>query len=64
MKTDSHYLYRNYPDSMQSIKGGSSVGQLNVIGYVDANMTTMPITPPSNKTDRNGAVPRVAFSVL
>ena len=57
-------FYRNYPDSMQSIKGGSSVGQLNVIGYVDANITTMPVTPSSNKVDRNNAVPRVAFSTL
>ena len=57
-------FYRNFSDDLQQIKGGSSAGQPNVIGYAVANMTTMPVTPPSNKVDRNGAVPRVAFTVL
>ena len=57
-------FYRSYSDSLQAIKGAVNAGQANIIGYAIANMTTMPITPPSNKTDRNGAVPRVAFSVL
>ena len=57
-------FYRSYSDSLQAIKGGSLAGQVNVIGYAAANMTTMPVTPPSNKVDRNNAVPRVAFSVL
>ena len=57
-------FYRNYSDSMQSIKGGTTAGVPNTIGYAIANMTTMPVTPPSNKVDRNNAVPRVAFSVL
>ena len=57
-------FYRNYSDGLQSIKGGTGVGQPNVIGYAIANMTTMPVTPPTNKVDRNGAVPRVTFSVL
>ena len=57
-------FYRNFSDDLQQIKGGSSAGQPNVIGYAIANMTTMPLTPPSNKVDRNGAVPRVAFTVL
>ena len=57
-------FYRSYSDSMQSIKGSTTAGVPNTIGYAIANMTTMPVTPPSNKVDRNGAVPRVAFSVL
>ena len=57
-------FYRNFSDDLQSIKGGTSAGQPNVVGYAIANMTTMPITPPTNKVDRSGAVPRVAFSVL
>ena len=57
-------FYRSYSDSLQAIKGAVNAGQANIIGYAIANMTTMPITPPSNKVDRNGAVPRVAFSVL
>lgn len=57
-------FYRSYSDSIQSIKGSATAGTPNTIGYAIANMTTMPITPPSNKVDRNGAVPRVAFSVL
>ena len=57
-------FYRNFSDDLQQIKGGSSAGQANTIGYAIANMTTMPITPPPNKVDRNGAVPRVAFSTL
>ena len=57
-------FYRNYSDSLQSIKGSPTAGTPNIIGYAIANMTTMPITPPSNKVDRNGIVPRVAFSVL
>ena len=57
-------FYRSYSDSLQSIKGSTTAGTPNTIGYAVANMTTMPITPPSNKVDRNGAVPRVAFSVL
>lgn len=55
---------RNYSDSSQSIKGSTTAGNPNTIGYAIANMTTMPVTPPSNKVDRNGAVPRVAFSTL
>ena len=57
-------FYRNYSDSLQAIKGAVNAGQANIIGYAVANMTTMPVTPPSNKVDRNGAVPRVAFSTL
>ena len=57
-------FFRNYSDSMQSIKGSTTAGVPNTIGYAIANMTTMPITPPSNKVDRNNAVPRVAFTVL
>ena len=57
-------FYRNFSDNLQSIKGGAVAGQANVIGYAVANMTTMPVTPPSNKVDRNGAVPRVAFTVI
>ena len=55
---------RSYSDSLQAIKGAVNAGQPNTIGYAIANMTTMPVTPPSNKVDRNGVVPRVAFSVL
>ena len=55
---------RSYSDSLQAIKGATNAGQANVIGYAVANMTTMPVTPPTNKVGRNGAVPRVAFSVL
>ncbi len=55
---------RSYSDSLQAIKGAVNAGQANIIGYAIANMTTMPVTPPSNKVDRNGAVPRVAFSTL
>ena len=57
-------FYRNFSDDLQQIKGASSAGQPNVIGYAAANMTTMPVTPPTNKVDRNNAVPRVAFTVL
>ena len=57
-------FYRSYSDSMQSIKGSTTAGTPNTIGYAIANMTTMPTTPPANKVDRNNAVPRVAFSVL
>ena len=57
-------FYRSYSDSMQSIKGSTTAGTPNTIGYAIANMTTMPVTPPANKVDRNSAVPRVAFSVL
>ena len=57
-------FYRNYSDDLQSIKGGTVAGQPNIIGYAAANMTTMPIIPPSNKVDRNNAVPRVAFTVI
>ena len=57
-------FYRNYSDDLQSIKGGTSAGQPNVIGYAVANMTTMSTTPPTNKVDRNNAVPRVAFTVI
>ena len=57
-------FYRNFSDDLQSIKGGALAGQANVIGYAAANMTTMPVTPPTNKVDRNGLVPRVAFSTL
>ena len=57
-------FYRNYSDSLQAIKGAVNAGQVNIIGYAVANMTAMPVTPPSNKVDRNGAVPRVAFSTL
>ena len=57
-------FYRNYSDSLQAIKGAVNAGQPNIIGYAAANMTTMPVTPPTNKVDRNGAVPRVAFSTL
>ena len=56
-------FYRNYQNSLQAIKGEVNAGLPNAIGYI-ANMTTMPVTPPSNKVDRNGAVPRVAFSTL
>ena len=55
---------RSYSDSLQAIKGAVNAGQANIIGYAIANMTTMQVTPPSNKVDRNGAVPRVAFSTL
>ena len=55
---------RSYSDSLQAIKGATNAGQANIIGYAIANMTTMPVTPPSNKVDRNSAVPRVAFSTL
>ena len=55
---------RSYSDSLQAIKGAVNAGQANIIGYAIANMTTMPVTPPSKKVDRNGAVPRVAFTVL
>ena len=55
---------RSYSDSLQAIKGAVNAGQANIIGYAIANMTTMPVTPPTNKVDRNGAVPRVAFSTL
>ena len=55
---------RSYSDSLQAIKGAVNAGSPNTIGYAIANMTTMPVTPPSNKVDRNGAVPRVAFSTL
>lgn len=57
-------FYRSYSDSLQAIKGAVNAGQANIIGYAIANMTTMPVTPPTNKVDRNGAVPRVAFTVL
>lgn len=57
-------FYRSYSDSMQSIKGSTTAGVPNTIGYAIANMTTMPTTPPVNKVDRNNAVPRVAFTVL
>ena len=57
-------FYRSYSDSLQAIKGAVNAGQANIIGYAIANMTTMPVTPPINKVDRNGAVPRVAFSTL
>ena len=57
-------FYRSYTDSLQAIKGAANAGQANIIGYAIANMTTMPVTPPSNKVNRNSAVPRVAFSVL
>ena len=57
-------FYRSYSDSLQAIKGATTAGQANIIGYSSANMTTMPVTPPTNKVDRNGAVPRVAFSTL
>ena len=57
-------FYRSYSDSLQAIKGAVNAGQANIIGYAIANMTTMPATPPTNKVDRNGAVPRVAFSTL
>ena len=57
-------FYRSYSDSLQAIKGSTTAGTPNTIGYAIANMTTMPVTPPSNKVDRNGAVPRVAFSTL
>lgn len=57
-------FYRSYSDSSQSIKGSTTAGTPNTIGYAVANMTTMPVTPPTNKVDRNGAVPRVAFTVL
>ena len=55
---------RSYSDSLQAIKGAVNAGQANIIGYAIANMTTMPVTPPTNKVDRNGSVPRVAFTVL
>lgn len=57
-------FYRSYSNSLQAIKGAVNAGQANIIGYDIANMTTMPVTPPSNKVDRNGAVPRVTFSTL
>ncbi len=57
-------FYRSYSDSSQSIKGSTTAGTPNTIGYAVANMTTMPITPPTNKVDRNNAFPRVAFTVL
>ena len=57
-------FYRSYSDSSQSIKGSTTVGTPNTIGYAIANMTTMPVTPPANKVDRNNAFPRVAFTVL
>ena len=57
-------FYRSYSDSMQSIKGSTTAGVPNTIGYAIANMTTMPVTPPTNKVDRNNAFPRVAFTVL
>ena len=57
-------FYRSYTDSLQAIKGATDAGQANIIGYAIANMTTMPVTPPSNKVARNAAVPRVAFTVL
>ena len=57
-------FYRSYSDSMQAIKGSTTAGTPNTIGYAIANMTTMQVTPPSNKVDRNNAVPRVAFTVL
>ena len=57
-------FYRIFSDGLQSIKGGTSAGQANIIGYAIANMTTMPVTPPSNKVGRDGAVPRVVFSAL
>ena len=55
---------RSYSDSLQAIKGSTTAGVPNTIGYAIANMTTMPVTPPTNKVDRNGAVPRVAFRTL
>ena len=57
-------FYRSYSDSSQSIKGSTTAGTPNTIGYAIANMTTMPVTPPANKVDRNNTVPRVAFTVL
>ena len=57
-------FYRSYSDSLQAIKGSTTAGTPNTIGYAIANMTTMPVTPPSNKVDRNGTVPRVTFSTL
>lgn len=57
-------FYRSYSDSLQAIKGSTTAGTPNTIGYAISNMTTMPVTPPTNKVDHNGAVPRVAFSTL
>ena len=57
-------FYRINSESSQSIKGSTTAGTPNTIGYAIANMTTMPVTPPANKVDRNSAIPRVAFSVL
>lgn len=57
-------FYRSYSDSSQSIKGSTTAGTPNTIGYAVANMTTMSVTPPTNKVDRNNAFPRVAFTVL
>ena len=56
-------FYRNYSDSMQPIKGSTTAGVRNTIGYAIANMTTMSATPPANKVDHSNAVPRVAFTV-
>ena len=64
LTTGTPSFNRSYSDSLQAIKGAVNAGQANIIGYAIANMTTMPVTPPTNKVDRNGAVPRVAFSTL
>ena len=64
LTTGTPSFNRSYSDSLQAIKGAVNAGQPNVVGYAIANMTTMPVTPPTNKVDRNGAVPRVAFSTL
>ena len=64
LTTGTPSFNRSYSDSLQAIKGAVNAGQANTIGYAIANMTTMPVTPPTNKVDRNGAVPRVAFSTL
>ena len=57
-------FHRSYSDTLQAIKGTVHAGQANIIGYAVANMTTMPVTPPGNKIDHFGNVPRVAFSTL
>ena len=56
------YFYRNAQDSLFSIKGSPSAGNLVPIGYYTSGNTSMTQSAPTSKFDNYGSLPRVMFA--
>ena len=54
-------FYRNYSDSLKSIKGSLTGSQASIIGYYTNGNSSIAQSPPTNKVNLTSPAPRVMF---